>query len=564
MKKLLYTLTILILIAGCKKDKQSNEIINGGTIYTYQLVHIEVDNINQESYIATLGDKEIEVVKANEKEIAFLVPQDIKLGANRLIIPALDNFAVDYQINKTALVTSANETLVPFFNGFSQITTQLENPTQIAYINDALQNFNTHYTDFTEEEKTKLAEFYIANQELFTEIFEIDFTELIGKTTGDYSNLSDKQLILNFEKAVLLAGIATAIAVLDPEPTTKWIAAIAAAGLYYKTYNVLSAILERNMKTNNMIIDGIISVLGKKASGEIILTDGTLSTLPFEYSNRAIDNQDNNSSNSFINLFFGSFNSLNTIINKINNAIEFVNDALFFSNMGLLDNVALNNANESIDAVNSTIFNNLSFSVGNSNVSIDQATLGNGNLNLILSINNTSGIIDYVETELNYTYNDDLNQIQGSFPIMVLKDNISPTSIDLLSHYWSIDGLCGFGSFSFIFNNDNTVILNSHYHDNQYAEYTFGNISYNLQDEVLEMHIPYSRSYNNCGNNIVATQEGQINIITQYYVDNIYDTEFFSDSITYTMTEVDCSGTTYDNSSNNNNCYLFIKRGSEL
>ncbi|MEZ4916494.1 MAG: hypothetical protein R2836_05865 [Chitinophagales bacterium] len=453
MKKLQYILAILILIAGCKKDKKSDEIINGGTIYTYQLVHIEVDNINQESYTATLGDKEIEVVKANEKEIAFLVPQDIKIGANRLVISALDNFAVDYQINKTTLVTSANETLVPFFNGFSQITTQLENPTQIAYINDALQSFNTHYPDFTEEEKTKLAEFYIANQVLFTEIFEIDFTELIGKTTGDYSNLSDKQLILNFEKAVLLAGIATAIAVLDPEPTTKLIAALAAAGLYYKTYNVLSAILERNMKTNNMIIDGIISVLGKKASGEIILTDGTLSTLPFEYSNRAIDNQDNNSSNSFINLFFGSFNSLNTIINKINNAIEFVNDALFFSNMGLLDNVALNNANESIDAVNSTIFNNLSFSVGNSNVSIDQATLSNGNLNLILSINNTSGIIDYVETELNFTYNDDLNQIQGSFPVKV-----ELASIDL-SGTWLVTypNCSSCEEYSLTFNIDSTI-----------------------------------------------------------------------------------------------------------
>src|SRR5690606_20980484 len=66
-------------------------------------------------------------------------------------------------------------------------------------------------------------------------------------------------------------------------------------------------------------------------------------------------------------------------------------------------------------------YNKFSFSVTSNNVAIQSISYSNGSINLKLKIIDLSQVgDDGISTSLNYTYTDEFNNNQGSFPIKVM------------------------------------------------------------------------------------------------------------------------------------------------
>ena len=120
MKKLLLLL-VCTLVFTCSKDDNSSEEpqnsnLEGGTIYTSQIVEIKTSNVSAETYNATLGDLAIQVQRASDSVVAFLVPRNFNLGSTTLKIESLNNLTVNYNVQETTLSDTPENTITPFFN----------------------------------------------------------------------------------------------------------------------------------------------------------------------------------------------------------------------------------------------------------------------------------------------------------------------------------------------------------------------------------------------------------------------------------------------------------------
>ncbi len=161
-----------------------------------------------------------------------------------------------------------------------------------------------------------------------------------------------------------------------------------------------------------MLINDLRSALNKQQEQRLQFTHDTSRELNLRIEQRTFNSSDEGDSNENVSSFFSAHKSLSSIIQKINNVIVYVNDKLFFSNMDKMDGAELNENQPSVASVDGSLYENFSFSVASDKVEISEITYDNG-LKIKFKINDVESFTqDYIDTQLEYSYSDDFNDLQ--------------------------------------------------------------------------------------------------------------------------------------------------------
>ncbi|MBK9327803.1 MAG: fibrobacter succinogenes major paralogous domain-containing protein [Sphingobacteriales bacterium] len=420
-KSSLVLLSITILIAGlfgCKKDSTDNTPINGGVVFTSQLVFISTTNVTEEQYTATLGDVNVSVLKINDTVAVFQVPGSFAVGNTKLSIPDLNNLIVNYEVKMTVLANTPDIVLKELFDNIDVFLGGIGSGADDTYVQSVLSSLDEFYSTATAADKTKMAIYYQANKELFNGIINDDFTLQRMGSLGECTVTLLKFVVTSFPFA---AGVA--VAWLAPDPVEKLLAVVVASiGWRYTKLHYVE-FTDCLMKAVNFVIDGISSsVNGRILNSYINYTDDIALSSSFSNIGRGVIAGDRGAS-AGVDKFFTTYDLVNSSISRLNTIITFVNDNVLFTDIDLVDPFVVAGSNtESEASVTEEVFNAMSFSVASSNVSIKSKSFSDGNINLTLKINDPAAVSgDYIDTELNYSYSDYFNSISGKFLIRVNK-----------------------------------------------------------------------------------------------------------------------------------------------
>jgi len=503
-QRIILIFTILLLLNGCKNDEtKEDEALNGGTIYTSQMVTLEASNISQDEYTATLNDTEIVINKLSDSKVFFYVPVNIELGAVVLRIPDLNNKKILYEIEKTILSQTVEETLAPYFVNITNLKNQLSQDssgTGSLNVNQAIELFEHELQNASEADKQLFAEFYAANKELFDAVYQTDYTNPLAK---DYSNLGDDEAFNNLAKAVPRSILvsAAAFAVIEV-PFVNVAAAALAVTSWYNTYDLFYEVKNRKLFKVDFVIDNISSSIAGNDYETIIYSHNLIDEDLVIMKAKSIDNSYIDSSIETISNFFNGNRLFNNAVTKINKVIIFINDHVLFSDMQTLDLATVDGETQVGDVViNGEVYENMTFSVVSTNVSIDQMNYEDGKLKTKLSIIDLDAVTDnYLETTLNFHYKNSFNDIQGSFPIRInIEDELD------LEGTWNTTYLTNectniistfFNNRELIFEPTNSITgnvnIDSFLNANQNESYTENTYNYNEDTETLTISIKTS------------------------------------------------------------------------
>jgi hypothetical protein len=190
--------------------------INGGVVYTSQLVFISTTNVTEEQYTATLGDVNVSVLKINDTVAVFQVPGSFAVGNTKLSIPDLNNLIVNYEVKMTVLANTPDIVLKELFDNIDVFLGGIGSGADDTYVQSVLSSLDEFYSTATAADKTKMAIYYQANKELFNGIINDDFTLQRMGSLGECTVTLLKFVVTSFPFA---AGVA--VAWLAPDPVEK-------------------------------------------------------------------------------------------------------------------------------------------------------------------------------------------------------------------------------------------------------------------------------------------------------------------------------------------------------
>ena len=489
MKKLILLFTAILIINGCSSDDNSSSeqeqeqvvTIDGGTAYTYEIASVPIQNLTQEQYNGFINDIPIIGFRKDTNEIAFHIPGNTSLGNQILTFQGIDA-EIKLQIIETQLTQSPDEELSVYFDNLSTYQSTLDDSQHDLIANEYLVSFNNYYNSLSDQEKSVIALSYKANKELIDYILTTDFS------TSRLFDGTDMELLVKMAVAVGVSVTSGLIAFTSLSasplswPTTIFFGGIA---IYtwnkFKDYNVELA--NRNIKVINTVINGIeASLNGRNQIPELELTSGVPSSFPLESKKRPFIADDTTSENENIGSFFNSLSRINFIENKVNQVIDLINDNSFFTNFTNLPISVVNETNPIETALeNEEYYNRINFSIESNNVNIDpNISFSNGNLNITTHIVDPSIVDEFIETHINFSYEDEFNRLTGSYPVKIYKVN---TQVDLTQRVLDITQWLWYNdinqTFSASFFQDGTCTFNA---------FTGTDGTWSLQGNVLTAH----------------------------------------------------------------------------
>ena len=427
MKKLLLLL-VCTLVFTCSKDDSSSETsenitLEGGTIYGYQIVEVEIENASQENYTGFLGDNQIELRRTTENSVAFFVEPDFDLGSTTLTVEALNNLKVNYVIEETSLTQTVEETIQPYFDQLElerQALTPDFNGDKALLLIDG---FNNMYASLNDTQKRDLSIFYKANKNL------IDAT-----ITGDGSKMNSN-IVTQFarcEASIYFTGVLGVFTTISTTlPLTQIVTpllAVSTGVLLAKTYEHCIPLAQASIK--NVFVQADDQIFNSKTTNAsaISLSSDVVSNVSIQLQNRTMLPSDNGDENTIISTYFSATTSFNElVIQKMNVAINYLNTewSLFFD-ITPYDEVLVNDtAVTDTNGMTQEDFNNFTFSVSGSNITLESLDYANGGLDLNVKIIDETAVVGGLETgTLNFTYQDDFNSFSGSFDIEVYTDSV--------------------------------------------------------------------------------------------------------------------------------------------
>ncbi len=479
MRKIIAILSIILLIGCSKNDSTTNDpVINGEDISTFQIVTIQHEGLSKDQYTGYIGDIEVTLLSSSETELVFSVPKSVELGEQILNIPDLQDLKIVYNITETTIAGTPEENMTTYFSGLNNYLESNQGSPNYEQTNTVISELNDIFSNSSDLDKITMAKHYKANKDFFDEI-------LSDNMNYSKANLTNEQLLTRFGIATVACGVCAAVAILDPEPTTKMVSTgVAIVSLGY-AFSYKSQLAARTICVLDVVIDGIVGDNLKNSQNQALeFTTDIESSLLLETRNRAMISSDENDDNENLMEYFSNHNKFNTIIGKLNTVIEFLNENIFFSNIDLLNPDIVNETNPLINlTADINYFNNIDLTLNHNDLTLDHVSFEDGNISITISVNNPSTADDVIESEINFSYGDSFNSFSGTIPIEVVTSNPVVGDWEFSTTRWNgLDDEClAWDRFPITFKPDGSVQFTAPgpwYNMSDYFEvynYTFSN-----------------------------------------------------------------------------------------
>ncbi|MFM2264893.1 MAG: hypothetical protein RLZ77_309 [Bacteroidota bacterium] len=401
----------MVFITSCSKEESKTVPVDqiGGIIYQSQVVTVDLPGLvlSNQTYNATIDGIAIQLSKASNEKLTFLVPPSISLGLKDLVIPELNNAVIHYDLKETVLTQTVTETLTPLFDNMAAFTQNSDGSPEALEAEATLSSFTTYFAQASEAEKTELALLYKANKLLFDSI-------LLGTYAGRLAGPNEDCL------AIAVIGMGASITlIIAPTVITQ----LAGLGLFAVSLKEAKRcgrpIYDALVMCENITVNGIEGDNNRLASNSILLQNDVASTTTLNLLKRKLIASDANKTQPVWVLFFSSFNLMNLNTTLANAVIGVLNN-LPFVNIAPLSRVQLPNSSANVGVVaNATSFSGMQFTVNHPNLQLVSATLqGNGQMNLKVKFVGTPAPLP-VDSFLNYSYTDEYTSFSGKLPIQV-------------------------------------------------------------------------------------------------------------------------------------------------
>ncbi len=400
-----------VLIVSCSKDETNATPIDqiGGEIYQSQVVTVDLPGlvVSNQTYDGTIDGIAIQLSKASNEKLTFLVPASISLGLKDLVIPELNNAVIHYDIKETVLTQTVTETLTPLFDNVATCNQNLDGSPEALEAEATLNSFTAYFAQASEAEKTELAVIYKANKLLFDSI-------LLGTYAGRLAGPNE----VCFGAAVIGCGASIAL-LYSPTGVGQLAGLVLLAPSLYAAIKCGKPIFEELVMCENITVNGILGDNNRLASTSIQLQNDIASSVTLNLLKRKLIASDANKTQPVWVSFFSSFNLMNFYITVANAVIPVVNN-LPFVNIAPFTLVQLPNSSANVAVVaNATAFSGMQFTVNHPNLQLVSATLqGNGQMNLKVKFVGTPASLP-VNSFLNYSYSDEYTSFSGKLPIQV-------------------------------------------------------------------------------------------------------------------------------------------------
>jgi len=419
MKKIIFILCFQFVFFSCSKDETSSGIaeVDAGNVVQNQVASVTLPNegINQNIYTITEQGIPLNLVKSGPNQLLFLIPNDMPVGQYSITIEEL-NATIKFNVNPIELTDSADITMTDFFNNLSTYSQTIDTSTpEGSDVFQTITNFVSFYSNSSQAQKDAIALVYKANKTRFDNF-------LLSNTSGRQSTLSFSDFFSRNAQATYQIALGTALIVTAPAAFTG-VAAVAIG-----TMGVLVAKkgCELAYRENKDLIDNVYNNIkfkidgwfgnNRMASEKIILTDNIVKEVSFEVVKRKIILSDQNKTTPLANLYFDSFNRYNEYTNRVNQTIQNLSTSSNFSTNPILNEILPTSSPEITENISQEVFSNATFSINNNNISLQQATLQNGLLNLkatIVGNPNSNSVI----SELKYSYNNEFSEFTGTLSL---------------------------------------------------------------------------------------------------------------------------------------------------
>lgn len=488
-----HLIVIAFFFIGCSNDENGTNSINenGGNVFRYQVVTIDVPNLelDENQYNATFGSFNVTIIKADEHKLVFSIPIEAPLGNTELIIPDLNNSKITYNVLEPQLTQSAEETFSSFMSLADTHFLGIQNPSiEESNALNTFEQFKDYYVTLSLQEKEKLALFYQVNKQAIDNVILFD-----GSNQGNRFTQEDVVIISKF----CLAAVATVgggISVLYGGVTLKLIGVVIAQIGHSNAIKYHKQLQDRSIKVIYLSASGILGQNGKSIqSNQILLVDNEVTTIPLQLVERPLIQNDQNNSNIDILRFFSGQSSYNNFVENVNTAIQWVNSNSWIS----IDTIALATLSSNPTLTNADVtsesISNITFSISHPNLQLVSTSLSSeGQLNLKVKIIGNPADTP-VNSTLNYSYSDDLNNIQGAFPISVVED----TSAFLVGT-WNLVSYNGYNA------NQNYDLAICQSSNDTYAGFTvYGTAVFTLT--TFDCTVGRSQYYRDCATNQCTT-----------------------------------------------------------
>ena len=492
------TFIFCILLLTCSKEDSNNasenvDTLDGGTIYTAQIVEVNIDYAASETYQGLLGDAIVELKRTTTNSLVFFVEPDFVVGNTTLIIQGLNNLTVNYTVEQTQLTQTVEQTIQPYFE---QIAIERQGLTPENNGDKAIQlidGFTNLYSSLNDEQKEDISIFYKANQNLFDAAITGDANRFNSDVATQFTSC---QASIYFTG---ILGVFSAVSTTLPFTQIATPILSAATGLLlYKTYQNCGSLSSETIK--NVFVQAEDQIydtdsFDRSASNETAISFSTdvARDVAIQIQNRTMLPGDSEDSNSLISTYFSATADFNTlVVQKMNTAINYLNTewSMFFD-IEPYDNIEVNDTpTTATNSISEEDFDNFTFSISNSNLNLESLSFSNGGINLKIKIIDEDAITNGSQTgTLDFTYQDDFNSFSGSYDIEVYTDSI--LGAWLLLYDCDAEGC---DDYAITFNADGTIsseVLNDPeitVIENQYT-YANNNISVTIiTDELIELN----------------------------------------------------------------------------
>ncbi|MCW4469893.1 hypothetical protein OGH69_13010 [Flavobacterium sp. MFBS3-15] len=422
-KRLLLIMAFVAVMISCSKDDgdgNNGENPIGGEIFTAQVVKIQIPEgteLTQTMYDGEIGGIPVKLVKAPGNMLAFYLPTNMPTGNAALVIPALSNMTIDYNIQQSVLNASANEIISGYINSLDLYAQNFGDSPQAQSLRHNIENLETIYNALSDEEKNEMALTYQVNKMAFDGVLAISM-----ERTSDHE-ASRAVLKVGLAAAAIVEGVALVAATVASATT---VAALAPAALGAVTVyaglvlinNTVSDIFEVNVIKENLNLGGLWGVTDRTEMPRFI--HNVSQNITLQANQRELAQSDSSRTDEYTSEFFENFSHFNNYVGITNNSIGIINNELESADLHAFSAATLSaDTTFSMANIDEEAFGDITFSLSHPNLVLEEASLlADGQLKVKIKVIGIPPSRE-IETNLNYTFDNGFSSFTGRFPIIV-------------------------------------------------------------------------------------------------------------------------------------------------